>query len=359
MSLNKNELLEEIGSGLKKKLQGKTNFEIYKFFHTTLFFVKNYAASYELEGNIHLVLDNSIIQAIKHRKSKPSRAIDAEAYMTFCKFVLHWSDRKTLLALSPMAIYEHLGRRVPESILETNNTLQELQYILSPTSLEVRYLGFKDAKSLFSILINISADESSLTKYIKDLDSKSWKTDLSAPMGVKIPISIAEKSLPPLPDLKYFNHWYVHFVLSSRVERYIIDQSQHNPNALPICSGDLSSALAKLNTFRKNFLQGLGDIDILQICDICRQYHEKKEYLLVGQTLDKDLSEVLSRRHVFSISSEIIISDAPDQTEKFTNMMRMMFSRPFEENEKRGHHIHKKVVEFTHLIANICKTINS
>ncbi|KAI3479599.1 hypothetical protein L1887_58326 [Cichorium endivia] len=44
------------------------------------------------------------------------------------------------------------------------------------------------------------------------------------------------------------------FVLTSRVERAIIKQSQHNPDALPIGSGPMADALADLNNFNKKGL---------------------------------------------------------------------------------------------------------
>lgn len=344
-------LKNDISSFLKDRPEN----EISDFFNETMRFTEHYVASYELNGDLYLVLDNSLIQEIKHRKTQPNRAIKAEAYLTFCKFVKYWSDRTTYLALSPMAIYEHFGRRVPQTIMETHSALIELNNILSVTYLEIRYINFHDAESLHSILLNIADDEAELTKYIKKIDKISWKTDLSAPRGVKIPMSIAAESLPPLPKLNYFLPWYVRFVLTGRVEQYIIDQSKHNPNAMPIGSGELTILFSKLNTFRKNILQGLGDIDIFQICDVSRQYQEKSEFLFIGQSLDKDLIEVLSHRHSLYVSSEIVIGGSPNQDEKISDLVKFMFSNPFEENEIRRHHIQPKFMDFMDFISNICK----
>ncbi len=82
------------------------------------------------------------------------------------------------------------------------------------------------------------------------------------------------------------------FALSARIEQHIIEQCQGHGRA-PI--GRLSETLADLDTFGRNgLLKGLGDIDLLQICDISRQYKQSAGYVPAGQTLDRDLAETLS-----------------------------------------------------------------
>ena len=69
-------------------------------------------------------------------------------------------------------------------------------------------------------------------------------------------------------------------------------------NRQPIRTGEIAVSLAKLNTItKKGILQGLGDIDLLQICDISRQYKQPLDYLLLGQTFDADLAETLRFHH--------------------------------------------------------------
>jgi hypothetical protein len=66
-----------------------------------LWFGARYASAYELPSPIYLVLDNSLIQAFKHRQTNAKRAIDALAFESFCAFVRDWSDREVacLIAL--------------------------------------------------------------------------------------------------------------------------------------------------------------------------------------------------------------------------------------------------------------------
>jgi len=51
-------------------------------------------------------------------------------FETFCTFVRDWSDRESHLALSPMAIFEHAGRRPPASVAEVEQTIAQLQQLL-------------------------------------------------------------------------------------------------------------------------------------------------------------------------------------------------------------------------------------
>lgn len=198
------------------------------------------------------------------------------------------------------------------------------------------------------------ADETFLTRFIDKIDKADWRIDLRAPLGVKIPMSEAWRALPEQLPLRYFDPWYVRFVLSARIEQHIIEQCQgHDP--APIGSGRLSETLAALNTFGRNgLLKGLGDIDLLQICDISRQYKQSASYVLAGQTLDRDLAETLSQRHVFSVQAGVDGGD-PQREERIKEMVGLMFSRPFAQEEARGKQVREHLAEFAAALADVCK----
>ncbi len=345
---------QRLASRLHTALHGLDDSAILRCFDLTLWFGSRYASAYELPGPIYLVLDNSLIQAFKHRQANAKRAVDALAFETFCAFVRDWSDRESHLALSPMAIFEHTGRRPPASVAEVEHTLAELQQLLGSTGLRIASLGFETPAHLFERLQTIVADEAYLTRFVEEIDKRDWRIDLRAPLGVKIPMSEAWRSLPDQLPLRYFEPWYVRFVLSARIERHIIEQCQgHGP--APIGSGRLSETLAELNTFGRNgLLKGLGDIDLLQICDINRQYQQKPDYVLAGQTLDRDLAETLSQRHVYHVHAGVEGGD-PQREERIKDMVGLMFSRPFAEEEERGKRIRKQLADFAQQLAQSCK----
>lgn len=336
-------------------LHGRTDDEILQFFISTEKFARKYAVSYELEGPMHLVLDNSIIQSFKHRATKPNRNLQALSYTAFTRFVTGWSDRQTYLAVTPAALYEHMGRRGNINSAEALSALEELRLFFADTGLRITWIGFKSIEHLVSVLEAVHADDVYLTQYFRRIEEQSWRKDLEAPFGVLIPLGIAHREIPDDLPLKYFDPWYVKFVLASRVERAIIQQSQHNPDALPIGSGPMADALADLNNFnKKGALLGLGDIDMLQVCDGSRQYKQKAGYVLVGQTLDDTLSDVLRHRHSYVESAGVEFGTA-DTENQIKDMVNFMFSKPFSEHQKRGDWIQPKYQDFMSAIVTACK----
>ncbi|HXU93770.1 MAG TPA: hypothetical protein VFP33_08955 [Gallionella sp.] len=345
-------LLEEISAHLR----GLSDADLYRFFTLTKWWVQCYASGYELDGPLFLVLDNCIIQDFKHRKTKADRALKALAYTTFCRFVKGWSDRPTYLAVTAVAIYEHLGRKPVSSPHAASSVLSELKTLLADTELSVTTIGFNNIQELQRLLHDVHEDANFLLQYVQEIDAANWQCDLKAPIGVRIPMSIACEAIPDNLPLKYFDPWYVKFVLESRIEQLIIEHSQQNPDAMPIGCGEMSIALSSLNEVsKKKLLKGLGDIDLLQVCDINRQYKQKIGYVLLGQTVDKGLAEVLRHRHTYH-ESVGMTGGSPNATEEISKMVNFMLSNPFAEQDARRAIIRPKMADFLHELATLCKS---
>ncbi|PJK32922.1 hypothetical protein CWC48_25845 [Pseudomonas sp. S10E 269] len=343
---------ESFAIEFKDRIAAFSEQQAVKFFNLVLDLGETYGTGYQFEGAIHLVLDNSVIQSYKHRNTQPHRELQALAYTAFCRFVTGWGDRETYLALSPAAIYEHLGR--PDQVTRTQieRACAELSEYFSETGLKIKMIGFRSPSELMQHLQAIAADDKYLSDYFKEVEFSDWKTDLRAPFGVKIPLNIAFSKIPDNLPLQYFSPWYVKFVLSSRVERLIAQQSQQNIEARPIMSGELSESLAAMNDFtKKGVLRGLGDIDMLQLCDINSQYQSKASQVLLGQTFDKGLSKVLHHRTVFFESSYIEYGTA--QTEaQIEASVRLMTSNPFKAQDARAE-------KFSEYLSSFCETLKT
>lgn len=340
------------------RLSGYDDRELGTFFNFTMWLVDHYASGYELEGPLYLVLDNSLIQDFKHRqdKTKPKRALHALAYTAFCRFVSGWSDRPTFLAISPVAIYEHLGRKPVTSASSAWVALSELHRILNDTKLPVHHIGFRSSIELAEALQKVEADAQFLTSYAQEIDSADWQLDLKAPIGIKIPMGIAYDAIPDNLPLQYFDPWYVKFTFSCRIEQLIIEQSQHNPEAMPIGSGELSAALADLNEIKRGVLKGLGDIDLLQICDVSRQFSNPVGFVLLGQTFDKGLAKALNHRHRYIVNSSINYGD-PNTNEQIDKTVNLMVSNPFAQQDVRSAQIRPKILEFLDLLSSTCEAV--
>lgn len=321
-----------------------------------MWLINTYASGYELGSPLFLVLDNSIIQDFKHQKADSGRALRALAYATFCRFVRGWSDRQTSLAVSAVAVYEHIGRKPVASPSDALSALSEIRYLLADTGICVATLGFNSPEELESTLHKVHSDSEFLAQYVRKIDGANWQLDLWTLMGVKIPMGIAQDAIPDDLPLKYFNPWYVKFVFSSRIAQFIIKQSRQNLEAMPISSGEMMEALANLNEINKReLLKGLGDIDLLQICDISRQYKQNPGYILLGQTFDRGLAEVLRHRHIYH-ESKGVSGGNPKANEEISEMVSFMFSNPFAEQDARRAAIRPKILGFLDAFAILCKS---
>lgn len=347
-------LAADLKQEFQAHLSGRSEKEITRFFRRATSFARNYASAHELEGPIYLVLDNSILQAFKHRRAE--RGIDALAYMAFCRFARHWSNRPTHLALTAMAVYEHLGKRALRDTQEADKVLRELGQFLADTKLKTATVGFSRPASLVSLTKAIRSDDAYLTKFIRKIDGANWQTDLQATFGVNIPLSIANRAVHNKLRLKYFDSWYVQFVLSSRIEKHIVEQSRHKPGIVPIGSGPMSEAMADMNNFskRSGLLQGLGDIDMLQLCDINSQYQQRLPYVKLGQTLDRNLTKVLRFRHGYYETTSIICGH-PDQEQQIEKFVSMLAKNSFAELEKRGAPVRHAFMEFSETLVALCE----
>jgi hypothetical protein len=335
---------EQFITEFSARLRGKSAKEISSFFSCTYAFLDRYASGYELDGPILLVLDNSLIQTFKHREAIAKRGMEALAYTAFCRFVSGWSDRPTELAISPMAVYEHLGKAGIKSTDDAAVVMTELAGLFVDAKLPMSSFGFWDLQSLVQKLSDIEEDERYLSEYVSGIDHANWKTKLRTGSSVKFPFWVAYSAIPDDLPLRYFNRWYVKFVLSSRIERHIVSQSDDY-------STDVRFGVNRFD--KKGVLKGLGDIDLLCHCDISRQFQQKPDRVQIGQTLDRDLDKVLLHRNFYLASAQVNTSD-PDRDQRIKEMANLMCSNPFAEQDARARQIHNHIGDFSEALKGVC-----
>lgn len=308
--------------------------DVPEFLAFAKWFVDTYCSGYELEGPIYLVIDNSIIQDFKHRQDK-KRWRRAMSYIALTRFIKIFSDRATYLCISPVAVYEHGGKVVPASPEAANRLVSDILTILSPCRLPATTIGFDINSNLMRVLEDVHHDAEFLSTFAEQVKNMDLQYDLRTDWsGVRIPMSIAADLVPDDMPLRYFEPWYVKYVFTSRLEHLIAAQSKQHAEAQPILSGELSALLAKLNELKRGVLKGIGDIDLLQICDIRRQYSSRPGYVLLGQTRDETLANVLSLRHQY-IESRQIIGGSKKMDKQIGDVVKLMSSNPFAEQDKR------------------------
>jgi hypothetical protein len=324
------------------------------FFDSIRTLMHSYVAASELDRRMFLVLDNSIVQDFKHG-AIPRRRMRALGYTAFCRFVARWSSLPSCLALSPVAIYEHCGRKPAASPQAAHALMLELRGILRECALPITTINFTDPASLYRRLLDIHADADYLEVFANQIDASDWEHDMRAPHGGEIlAVALAEKAIPSDMPLKYFSPYYVRKVFRSRIEMHISTQSQGVFGPKPLLSGEATVSLSKLNKISKlGVLKGLGDIDLLQTCDLSYQYTQSVDYLFLGQTFDGGLAETL-HFHGHFMQSRCVVGGESSQSEKADDMVRFMFSNPFAEQEKRLKKMAVVAEDFLEHIWRIC-----
>lgn len=255
------------------------------FFNRLCALMHSYVAASELDRRMFLVLDNSIVKDFKHR-ADPRRRTRALAYTAFCRFDARWSSLQGSLALSPVAIYEHGGRKAPASPQAAHALMQEIATILRDCSLPIITINFTDPASLYRSLLDIHADADYLEVFANQIETTDWERDMRSPYGGEIAAAaLADEEIPDDMPLKYFSPYYVRKVFRSRIEMRIARQSKGVFGPTPLVSGETTLSLSKLNEIgKRGVFKGLGDIDLLQICDVSRQYTQRVDHLFLGQT---------------------------------------------------------------------------
>lgn len=296
------------------------------------------------------------MQDFKHLEDSRRRP-RAMAYTAFCRFVAQWSDLPSYLAVSPVALYEHGGRKPTGAPEDAIARFVNVQTILRYCGLPVAMIGFEDGETLHQRMLDVHADAYYLEVFANQIEQSEWERDLRAGHGGEILAATwADKAIPEDMPLRYFDPVYIRQVFGSRIEGHIADQSEGIFSSQPIRTGKVTASLAKLNTItKKGVLQGLGDIDLLQICDVSRQYKQPTDYILLGQTFDADLAEAL-RFHHHLIESTCVVGGAPDVDRQLENMIKFMFSNPFAEQKKRLNRIIPLANEFTDHVALLCRS---
>jgi hypothetical protein len=368
MDKNKRRALAELVNDLTEALHA-SNEELTKFFRQATCLVERYAFASELPGEICLVLDNSYIQDFKHaegwrtevhagiREKKRARALRATAFLALCRFVTDWSHRQTDLGVSPVAIYEHMGRPTAESRRDVERALAEIVRVTRPCALDVAVIGFRSFGQLLHLLPLIRADEQYLRALTKKLDEENWRRDLSDGIGTRIPSGIARDAIPDDMPLQYFDPWYAGYVYRHRVERRIIEQSTHEPHAARLSTGRHGEIFARLcGIGRRGRFVGLGDLELLQICDILRQQQCQAPKVMFGQTVDRGLTEVLSLRTALRAGATVV-GGSRDQQKQIDTLVRTMTTNPVAEYQARGAPMHYKAKEFRTVLFDLVAAV--
>lgn len=305
--------------------------------------VDSFVWACQLPGTPVILLDNSVIQDFKHAGTSSDkgglRQARATALVAFSHFLDAWNGRGHAVAISPVAVYEHLGRKPLVDRQGAVRVLQELNALLEPTKQRLQLFNASSVEQFVEATQAIQHDADLLFSAACELGEGVWARDLKAPFGAYIPLGIAEDATPRDLPLRYFSPRLVHHVFSARVEQDIISQSMGVSSVKPISSGAISERLAGLNglkrDLRKGKIQGLGDLEILQFCSVRHQHLSPATHVFVGLCSDSGLQDLLHDYSNLVVSRRIEGGVSTAQEVQDVVEMMLGLSKPFNEEDTR------------------------
>lgn len=315
----------------------------------------------QLPGMPVVLLDNSVIQDFKHAGTPADkgglRQARVSALVAFSRFLRAWNRRDHAIAVSPVAVYEHLGRRPLSDASDAAHQLREVHALVQRAFQRLVLFNAAGLEEFVEATRAVDHDAQLLFDAARRIGEGMWARELKAPIGAYIPLAIAEAETPRDLPLRYFDPGVVHRVLAARAEREIVSQSASVSSVPPITSGEISRRLAALNglgrDLRKGKIRGLGDLEILQFCTMGQQHAHKSSHVFVGVCSDSGLQHLLDDFSNVVVGKTITkgVSSETEVREAFELMLGL--SKPFAEEDERLRAAMPDAMSFTWAIANL------
>ncbi|WP_252179452.1 hypothetical protein [Endozoicomonas sp. 4G] len=244
----------------------------------------------------YLFIDNSILQDIKNKSSSQISYLRYLSTLIFSDFLSRKSKLDIKLAITPAIFYEFSGRKSLENEYKYQEILEKVQDSVDILNIETYTIGFSSFSEINKLIDKVKIDEEIIISKIRDIKNTDWSVRLRFDNGIKFPHAVANKYLSSDLQLKYFDDGYVRWVLSTLIEREIITNKHNDEYVRRNFRHDMIFLIAALNKIKKGIIQGLGDIELLQFCDITGQQYRENNRTCTGITFDENLRNTLAFR---------------------------------------------------------------
>ncbi|WP_404789324.1 hypothetical protein [Altericista sp. CCNU0014] len=316
-----------------------------------IFISDNLVSIYGMPEPWRLIIDNQILIDLQHKeKNKNSennrkRYIRLIAIFMIFNFLLNYSEKQIEIVLTPCIFYEFNQREIPGNLKIFNSTLEEIFSLIREFGVErICYFGLDNYRIARSTLRNISYDEKEILKLIKKLKKKEMQHELY----YKFPSNEEDEDKlriemfrPPLfisqeivsryrINLRYFDRSVIRYIVACHLEDKIYStntQTNFLKSKMKKLRNISIGMTASISKARREQLQGLADIEMIQYCNISRQFDHDINHTLYPLTFDKKLAHLLKERTKLSVSVEISGKDSDE------NLKEKMAD--FEKNYKR------------------------
>lgn len=297
-----------------------------------------------------LFFDNNVLQDIL-QKDLPNRVVRQQRFYALLAFLALAEDHYLIdvfACVSPAVMYEASGRgrRNPAEVEE------EIRGALADAGLTSNFVGYSKLSDLKAHFRNISRDEKALLAALKRISDRSWNVDTyrdETHLGEPIPFSVAESECPDV-TLYYFQPWYVKLLLMHDIHRRMFSKRkgksvQAMMNSIP---DDSFSVLRR----KGDAVEGLGDIEMLTLCDLATQTASESMCIMMGLTFDDALEEALRARMIVHGLASTFVSgeDEPEDGAR-----RMVYST--HRGQKRTDKANRRANEYARAWSDFIKSI--
>lgn len=284
-------------------LQNEEKLEVISKFNLLLY---EFLPSSGLTEPHFLFIDNSVLQDIKKQSCNKESYLNYLSVCLFANFISHRSYLDARIALPPAILYEFAGRQPLNTEQHFQSILRDARDCLGVFDLDVYSIGYDSFKAAQKLFLSIRHDEREIVKAINRINTEDWRISPKEGTKTNIPFILARKMVPTNVRLKYFKRGYVHWILSCLIEREILTHKENDPRVRKKFHNEFVITLASLTKFKHGLLKGLGDIELLQYCDITSQFQARARSTSTAITFDRNLAKTLSKRTTLPVSHEPI-----------------------------------------------------
>jgi hypothetical protein len=329
-----------LGDGEKRAFVG-TLFRLHNQFLLAVGFPQPY----------YLVLDHSLLVALRDGMTKDGERASFLALSTFCHFLTRHSGYDVKASITPLSLFEWLERKPLRDEARFHAAMKEIAGHLASVGLPLYQAGCGSFKEARKNIDHIIGDVKRISGALAKVRGKKWEIEISQGDFVYFPPYLTERLVPKI-RLRYFSPHYVRSALRSNIDRELITKSSDKYVRSKLRNEGVNK-MAALVKFKKAELKGAGDLGLLQVCDLGSQFLRGARQTMVGLTLDGTLEDVLRHHSALHVDSEPIVAGRDDE-ESMKRKITDCFTRAsfFDRQGEAQREFRAKFAEFFGRLAN-------
>jgi hypothetical protein len=285
-----------------------------------------------------IFIDNNVIQDIlkRDKAEEPVRRARFHALLALLMLAEDYYLIDIFACISPAVLYEAAGR----GTRPVDEVYAEVLGAIAEAGLAMHTIGFNHLNELKNLFKKIRKDESEIRSALNKIKMTSWERDFSPPnkFGTRIPFSLAEEECPNV-RLTYFSPGYVKFLLMHIIEKRMFSENSEKAEARKLMQNPQEKAFTILK-LKGDGVEGLGDIELLEHCDLRLQTMKRTPHITMGLTFDGSLRDAL-RRHAHVQSRVTVVGGIDDLSDSATRVTYSML-----DSQRRTEKANKRVTEY-------------